>query len=380
MCSVDSVGMMSRRLKCLITEAASLPVTQRELCPVGQHAKHSASEAWPKACRIPRMRMRRSPFLVMCCLLLLVFYPFSAAGQQTNSQAQIDAQIDARVQALIRDFKGNVSIDAVNLNTGAAYALHADDPVPTASTIKLPIMIELFYEASQGRVDWNQQLKLTDADKVTGSGVLTELSTGDQLTVRDLMHLMIVVSDNTATNLILQRIGGNAVNQRMHELGLRETAVMHNIMEPKAIASNTFTPAQIGMTKEGAKPGNQHWGTGRSCPRDMVKLLTQLYRGQLVSPAASDEMIAVLKRQQSHDGIGRDMTGTVIASKSGALDHLRSGVAIVYSRGGPIAMAITANNIPEVNYGVDNPAEILLSSLSEVLVQGLASSATTATR
>ena len=126
------------------------------------------------------------------------------------------------------------------------------------------------------------------------------------------------------------------------------------------------------MTDEGKKPGNDRWGTGRSCPRDMVLLLERLYRGELVSKAASQEMIAVLKRQHDHTGVGRDMNNTVIASKSGALDHLRSDVAIVYSPHGPVAMAITVNNIAEVDYGVDNPGNLLLSKLSGILVEELA--------
>jgi beta-lactamase class A len=273
------------------------------------------------------------------------------------------ATIDQRVHAAMQNFPGVVSIYAKNLDTGLSYELRADAPVPTASTIKLPIMVELFAEAKEGRLDWNQKLALTDQDKVSGSGVLTELSGGDSLPIRDLMHLMIVVSDNTATNLILDRIGGNAVNDRMAHLGLKQTAVMRKIMQGKSHPEGT--------TEEGKKPGNEQWGTGRSCPRDMVLLLEKLYRGELVSKAASDEMIAVLKRQQDHTGVGRDMKDTVIAHKSGALDHLRSDVAIVYSQHGPIAMAITVSNIPEIDYGVDNPGNLLLSTLSLILVQEL---------
>jgi beta-lactamase class A len=287
-------------------------------------------------------------------------------------QANGTAAIDHRVQAAIQGFPGSVSLYARNLDTGVSYELRADAAVPTASTIKLPIMVELFAEANEGKLDWNQKLELTDQEKVSGSGVLTELSGGDALPIRDLMHLMIVVSDNTATNLILDRIGGNAVNLRMAQLGLKQTAVMRKIMQPKIFPNAGANPGPEGLTDEGKKPGNDRWGTGRSCPRDMVAILEKLYRGELVSKAASEEMISVLKRQQDHEGVGRDMTNTVIASKSGALDHLRSGVAIVYSQHGPVAMAITVNNIPQVNYGVDNPGNLLISALSEILVQELA--------
>ena len=298
-----------------------------------------------------------TPFLVTWTLALAVTRPASAA------QPKSTVTIDQRVQSAIQGFPGTVSLYAKNLDTGASYELRADAPVPTASTIKLPIMVELFAEAAEGKLDWTQKLELTDQDKVSGTGVLTELSAGDLLPIRDLMHLMIVVSDNTATNLILDRIGGNAVNQRMAQLGLTQTAVMRKIMQTKPES----------FTDEGKKPGSDRWGTGEKLSsRDMVVLLEKLYRGQLVSKSASDEMINVLKRQRDLQGVGRDMKDTVVASKSGALDHLRSEAAIVYSPHGPVAMAITVNNIPIVDYGVDNPGNLLIARVSQILVEELA--------
>jgi beta-lactamase class A len=290
---------------------------------------------------------------------------FSAWPAIAATQPESTVTIDHRIQNAIQGFPGSVSLFAKNLDTGKTYELRADEPVPTASTIKLPIMVELFAEAEEGKLDWNQKLELTDQDKVSGSGVLTELSGGDLLPIRDLMHLMIVVSDNTATNLILDRIGGNAVNQRMAQLGLKQTAVMRKIMQTKPES----------LTDEGKKAGNDRWGTGRSCPRDMVVILEKLYRGQLVSKSASEEMINVLKRQRDLQGVGRDVRGIkdgVVASKSGALDHLRSEAAIVYSLHGPVAMSITVNNIPKVDYGVDNPGNLLIATLSQILVEELA--------
>jgi beta-lactamase class A len=304
-------------------------------------------------------------FLALMLVLALGSTPLVA------KQVKGTVTIDHRIQTAIQGFPGSVSLYAKNLDTGLSYALQADTPVPTASTIKLPIMVELFAEAEEGKLDWNQKLVLTDQDKVSGSGVLTEFSGGDAFPIRDLLHLMIVVSDNTATNLILDRIGGNAVNLRMAQLGLKQTAVMRKIMQTKLFPKNA-NPQPEGLTDDGRKPGNDRWGTGRSCPHDMVAVLEKLYRGELVSKAASDEMIGVLKRQQDHSGVGRDMKNTVIASKSGALDHLRSEVAIVYSEHGPVAMAITVNDIPDVDWGVDNPGNLLLSTLSQILVEALA--------
>jgi beta-lactamase class A len=296
------------------------------------------------------------------CLLVTLVLPLATPRPTTANPAKSTVTIDHRVQTAIHGFPGKVSLYARNLETGAGFELEADAPVPTASTIKLPIMVELFAEAEEGKLDWNQKLELTNQDKVSGSGVLTEFSAGDLLPIRDLMHLMIVVSDNTATNLILDRIGGNAVNQRMAQLGLTQTAVMRKIMQTKPES----------FTNEGKNPANGRWGTGRSCPRDMVVLLEKLYRGQLVSKAASEEMINVLKRQRDLQGVGRDMKDTVVASKSGALDHLRSEAAIVYSPHGPVAMAITVNDIPVVDYGVDNPGNLLIAALSQILVEELA--------
>jgi hypothetical protein len=103
----------------------------------------------------------------------------------------------------------------------------------------------------------------------------------------------------------------------------------------------------------------------------MVALLEKLERGEVVSKEASQEMVEILKRQQSHDGIGRSLTGVPLATKPGALDRLRSDVGIVYSDRGRVAMAITADDMPEIVWTVDNPGYLLLSKLSLILLDGL---------
>ncbi len=285
-------------------------------------------------------------------------------------QETAPGKLDAAVKAKISGFKGKVSLFAKNLQTGQTYSLGGEQPVRTASTIKLAIMTECFAEAAEGKLDLKQPLKVTADEKVSGSGIVQDLSDNDELPVRDMIDLMIVLSDNTATNLILNRIGGNAVNARMSQLGLQQTRVMRKILGDR----NDLKPFPTGITEEGAKPENKKWGIGRSSPSEMVLLLDKIYRGELVSKSASEEMLAILKRQRDHDGIGRDMKDVTIASKSGALDALRSDVGIIYSPQGPVAMAITVDNMPEIDWTPDNPGDLLISQLSEILVDGLKSS------
>lgn len=293
------------------------------------------------------------------CFLLAITYVCCAQDKT--------AALDSAIQDQVHHFTGKVSLYAKNLRTGETYGLREGEPVRTASTIKLAIMAECFFEAAEGRLRWSEPITLTEAEKVSGSGLLQDFSAGDEFPLKDVMDLMMVVSDNTATNLILNRIGGDAVNVRMEKLGLTETRSMRKILGD----GNKLKDHLSGVSKEGVKPENARWGIGRSSPKEMVTLLEKIYRGELVNKEASDGMLEVLKRQRDHNGIARDMKDVTVANKSGALDHLRSDVGIVYVPQGPIAMAFTVDDIPEINWTPDNPGELLISSLSEILGKGL---------
>ncbi|MDQ2712952.1 MAG: class A beta-lactamase-related serine hydrolase, partial [Acidobacteriota bacterium] len=275
------------------------------------------------------MISKLSTLVVICSLS-------SFAGQSSGN-----GKLDAAVRTETAGFPGKITIYAENLENGTSYSLAGEQPVRTASTIKLAIMAECFAEAAEGKLQMAERIRLTDDEKVSGSGILQDLSSGDELPIRDMIDLMIVLSDNTATNLILTRIGGNAVNTRMASLGLTQTRVMRKILGDR----NQLKPHPEGITDEGAKSENKIWGIGRSSPKEMVMLLEMIYRGKLVSKPASDEMLAILKRQRDHGSIGRDMKDVTIANKTGALDHLRSDVGILYSAHGAIALAITVDDI-----------------------------------
>ncbi|HEX8178719.1 MAG TPA: serine hydrolase [Pyrinomonadaceae bacterium] len=282
--------------------------------------------------------------------------PLAVLRGEPRSRA---ATLDERVRAETGAFKGKVYIYAKNLDTGATYELNGDERVKTASTIKLPIMVEAFARVAAGRAKWSDELVLTERKKVGGSGILFEFHDGLKLTLRDALHLMIVVSDNTATNLVLDELTTDAVNARMDTLGLKQTRVLRKVFGG-------------GESKAGQDPALKPFGLGVTTPHEMVTLVEKIYRGEIVSKEASKEMIEIMRRQQYHGGIGRTLNGVVpIASKHGALDRLRSDVGIIYSKRGPIAMAITADDMPDVNWTDDNPGFLLLARLSLILIDGL---------
>lgn len=278
-----------------------------------------------------------------------------------------DADLARRVNAVIERAPGTVSLFAKNLDTGATFAVKPDERVRTASTIKLPILVALFAEAAAGRVDWNEKIMVTADDKVSGSGVLKDFGDGLVVTLRDLATLMIVVSDNTATNLVLDRIGADTVNRHLEQMGFPHTRSMRKILGDR----NQLKPNPSGHSAAGRIEDNKRFGIGSSTPREMVQLLEKIERGEAVNAAASREMIAILKKQHYTDGIGRRMGDTPLASKSGALDALRSDVGIVYTPQGRIAMAITVDGMKQVDWSADNAGEVAVAELAKLLVDAL---------
>lgn len=297
----------------------------------------------------------------MSCMRSTCFLALLAAT--ASAQTLTDS-----LRTQINGFSGTVSLYAKNLDTGAAVGIRETDPVRTASTIKLPILLAVFDAVERGKAKWTEPLTLTAADKVSGSGVLgTEFSDGVALPLRDVVHLMMVLSDNTATNLVLERFTADAVNAYLDTIGLKTTRSMRKVR-----GDGNQLKAPTGWSAAGRLPENQKYGLGVSTPRDMVTILEKLERGELVSTEASREILAIMKRCRDDSGIRRRVGDVPVANKTGALDALRSDVGIVYSKGGRIAMAITVDGMPKIDYGPDNPGCLLIAELAKMLVDGLA--------
>ncbi|HSP61932.1 MAG TPA: serine hydrolase, partial [Pyrinomonadaceae bacterium] len=232
------------------------------------------------------MKIECSSAIMPLALAVLLVTP-SAFGQARDSSS-----LDVRVRAETLPFKGKVILFAKNLDTGETYSLDGDDRVRTASTIKIAVMIEAFGRVAEGRAKWTDELVLTKAARYAGSGVLPELADGLRLTLRDCVNLMMLISDNTATNMVLDHLTTDAVNARMNSLGFKSTRIMRRV-------------GSGGESKEGKEPDNKRFGLGATTPHEMVEILAKLDRGEIISPAASKEMLDLMKREQARYAIGR---------------------------------------------------------------------------
>ncbi len=283
-----------------------------------------------------------------------------AAPAASQPQQPLENAVRERIAAL----PASVSLYAKNLDTGATLGIRESEPVRTASTIKLAIMMAVFDAVQRGQAKWDEPLTLAPQEKVAGSGVLgTEFSDNLKLPLRDVMHLMIVLSDNTATNLILERFSTDAVNAYLDKIGIKNTRSMRKIL-------GTGKPQ--GFSAAGKLLENQKYGIGKSTPLDMVTMLERIENGEIVSAAASNEIIAVLKRNQDNTGIARRMGSTPVAHKTGALDALRADVGIVYGNKARIAMAITVDGMEKPDWSPDNAGSVLIADVAKIIVDAWA--------
>jgi beta-lactamase class A len=273
------------------------------------------------------------------------------------------ADLEAELKKRIAAGPGQVFLAARNLKTGAAISLRGEEKVRTASTIKLPLLVEVYAQVAAGKAKLDETLLMRRQDIVSGSGVLRELGPNVKLPLAGVANLMIVVSDNTATNMLIERFTADAVNARMDALGLPATRLMRKVR-----GDGNQLKAAEGFSQAGLREENKKFGLGSSTPLEMVRLLEILHQDKT---PGSKQMLEILKRQQYNDGIGRRIGDLTVANKTGSLDHLRSDVGIVYAPSGPVAIAITVEDIPDIDYGEDNPGLLLIADLARILVDHL---------
>jgi beta-lactamase class A len=264
-----------------------------------------------------------------------------------------EPSLEARLAPLVKEHKGKVAIAMKHLRNNASFYLQADDPMPTASLIKLAVMIEVYQQAAEGKIKLGDPLTLHNADKVPGSGLLTEhFSDGASFPLRDAVRLMIAFSDNTATNLVLDKIGIGATAQRMEAWGYPNTR----------INAKSFR----GDTTSIAPDRTKRFGLGSTTAREMVLILEKLESGKLVNPDACKEMLEHLKKCNDQDKFTRFLPAkTVVAHKTGSVSDIRTDAGIIYLPSGPVALCVLTEKNEDQSWRSDNPGNMLCARVAK---------------
>jgi beta-lactamase class A len=262
--------------------------------------------------------------------------------------------LETRLLPLAKAHKGKVAIAVKSLSSGESFFYNADEVMPTASLIKLPILIEAYLQAVEHKIKLNGPITLRDSDKVPGSGILTDnFSDGATFRLRDAVGLMTVFSDNTATNLVLDRVGIKAVNERMKAWGLKQTR-----LNAKVFRGDT-TSVDPARTKQ--------YGLGSTTAREMITLLETLQVSDRVRPAAKQAILGLLRRCDDKDKFTRFLPDVDIAHKTGSLRDVRTDAGFLYLDNRAVVLCVLTAENADRSWQADNAGNVLCAKVARAV-------------
>jgi beta-lactamase class A len=295
---------------------------------------------------------------LLALLFLCAFRPACAADA---------GSLQEQINQIAKSHRGQVTLYAENLRTHETVSIHPDEPVQTASVIKLAILYEALRQIREGKVSFSDRIALTSKDQVPGSGVLLFLDTPTTITLKDALTMMIVMSDNTATNLVMDHLGIENIDRTIAALGLKNTYLYKKI----------FTPVPPGVTM----PEEQkRFGLGKTTAHEMATLMTRLATCQFDPPAkAGDKTLCSAGQKMLHlqfyrNGIPRYLdtlpgaTEESIANKTGSLEAVRNDVAAVSTRQGMIVISAFTYDNADHSWGAEQEGEITIAKMARAIV------------
>jgi beta-lactamase class A len=304
-----------------------------------------AAERWRR--RVPRLG----------ALALLALAPGCAraqAGGAAPAPARADtAALRRTLDSLATAHHGMVGYAVHNLDTGERLSLRGDEPFPTASLIKVAILVTVFDLVEKGRLALDDRLTVLKIDQVPGSGILQHMTPGLTITVRDAAFLMSTISDNTATNLLLDRIVIRRVWEKMEALGLPRTKVHAKVfLRVSSVAMDSSVKYGLGVTT----------------PNEMAQLFALLAQGRAVSPTADSTMLAILGRSEEPQYVSRGAGGVRAARKTGSVDDARLECALLYLRTRVVVCGFTKQNVDK-RWVLDSEPQLTLARIGEAVVR-----------
>jgi beta-lactamase class A len=277
--------------------------------------------------------------------------PLAARGQAPFAHADT-ASLHRQLDAIAKAHHGVLGYSVMNLDTGEQLSLRGDETFPTASLIKVPVLVTLYDLVAHDQLSLDGPLTVLKIDQVPGSGVLRFMHPGMTLSVHDAAALMIILSDNTATNLILDRIIIRRVWDKMEALGLPHTKV-----HSKTYLRNSSV----------AMDSSVKYGLGVSTPNEMARLFAMLANGKAVNPAADSAMLDLLANNADGDSMQRTIDGMVVPHKTGATDSVRTECALFRLQSRVVACGFTKEN-KDIRWLVDNEAQVSLGKIGAAVV------------
>ena len=294
------------------------------------------------------------PLAAIAFAVALGGVPHPAAAQAAKAPTGDLAALQRTLDSLADRHRGVVGYAVRHLESGRGIGRRADEPFPTASLIKVPILVTLYDLAERGLIGLDDPLTMLRIDKVGGSGQLQHLHDGAELTVRDAAWLMITLSDNTATNLILDRIVLRRVWVKMDSLGLGRTRVHHKSFL-RAIAS-------------AAPDSSAKYGLGVTTPDEMARLYELLARGRAVSPRADSAMLDIMAHTEDGAMLQRFVSDLRSPHKTGSDDGVRTECALWTLPDRVVACVLTRDNVDR-SWRIDHEAQVLMARMGEAIVR-----------
>lgn len=279
----------------------------------------------------------RAIALATLCSLFVVCASDAAQAQAAARPTSL-SRLEESIRRLTRSVDATWGIYVKCLETNETIAIDADRQMDTMSVIKIPLMVEVFEKIKAGRLSLGDKYTLAKEDVRPGTGVLKSLDAGDVVTVKDLVTLMIVVSDNTATDVLYRLVGGpSAVNARMSALGLATTRAPADAkVWFEALAAE---PDRERFHRDGRHP------FGLSTPRDIGRLLELMERGTLVDSASSELMLQIMRGQLYRTRIPRHLSGWRVPHKTGDfLPFIGNDVGVLEGDGVTVVLSIFTGN------------------------------------
>ncbi|NIY09816.1 MAG: serine hydrolase [Gemmatimonadetes bacterium] len=284
-------------------------------------------------------------------LALLTLAPLTAcvggpSAGASGSPPRSGPSLEEEVRALVRGFGGHVGVYALRLETGEEVALAADEIYPTASMVKVPLLVGLWQAAEEGRLDLEARLTWADSLHYESSGdLLNKLRPGTEVSLWQLAVQMIVLSDNTASLWIQGLVGGGAVNEWL--------------------AAREFEHTRVNSRVEGRRADWEVYGWGQSTPREMARLLVMIRNGEVVSEEASDAMYRLLSRSWWPLGATSVLPpGVNVAAKPGAVSAARSEVLLVNAPAGDYVLCVMTREQEDTRWEADNEGDALIRAVS----------------